>query len=140
MILDEAHIYCPGTPLKSGFHVGISAPTETVDMSQLWLKNGHLVKGRDPIDAKPYGDHDYMVLEIERRGTRDDWPSLPETVEYQDKFAVVMRDGTLPVSNKRLKLAELWPGFQQVLGSSKYLTRSDRENIAHSVSQDSTNC
>lgn len=126
----------PGTPLRSGFHVGISAPAGDVDMNQLWLREGRLVKGSDPITAKPYQDHDYMVLEIERRDTRDDWPSLPGISEFQDKFALVMSEGALPVNDRRKKLAELWPSFQQALASSKYLTRPDRENIAHSVSED----
>jgi len=45
-------------------------------------------------------------------------------------IAAIMADGALVVADKRKKLAELWPGFQQALASSKYLTRPDRENIA----------
>ena len=128
----------PGTPLKSGFLVGISAPSGTVDMNQLWLSDGRLVKGPDPIAAAgvPYQDHDYMVLEIERRDTRDDWPSLPSIAEFQDKFAAIMADNTTAVVDKRKKLADLWPSFQETLANSRYLTNPDREGIAHSVSED----
>jgi hypothetical protein len=125
-----------GKPLKSGYYLGVSAPAGEVDIRTLWLRDGRLVHGEDPVIAQPYQDHDYMVLEIERRDTRDDWPSLPGIFEYQDQFAAVMADSKIPVADKRKRFKELWPSFQQALAASRFLTSPDRENIAHSVSQD----
>ena len=50
-------------------------PTD-VDVSQLWFDRGRLVKGARPESAVPYADHDYMVIEIERRETRRERPDL----------------------------------------------------------------
>ena len=59
-----------GNPLKAGYHVGIDAEPTDVDVSQLWFDRGRLVKGARPESAVPYADHDYMVIEIERREKR----------------------------------------------------------------------
>jgi hypothetical protein len=125
-----------GKPLYSGYFLSVSAPAEQIDVSRLWLRNGRLVKGDDPIAAQPYHDYDYMVLELERRDTRDDWPGLPGIAEFQDKFAVVMADAQTKPADKRQRLRDLWPSFQQTLAASALLTDPDRESIAHSVSKD----
>jgi hypothetical protein len=123
-------------PLQSGYYVGINAPATQVVFDQLWLREGRLVKGADPIVGMPYEDHDYMVLEIERRTSRDDWPGLPGLAEFQEKFAIVMRDSGLSMQQKRERLGALWPQFTQALSDSAYLTRPDREQIAASVAGD----
>ncbi len=125
-----------GKPLKSGVHVGLSAPSGSVDFNRLWLKNGRLHQGDNPITATPYQDQDYMVLEIERRDTRDDWPGLPGIAEFQERFGAIMADAGLSVAERKKRIGELWPAFQQAITGSKLLTRPDKENIAHSVSQD----
>ena len=65
------HFY-PNNPLRSGYHVAIAAPPAEVDFGPLWLVNGRLVKGTRPERSVPYEDHDYMVIEVERRLSRDD--------------------------------------------------------------------
>ena len=125
-----------GKPLRSGYYLGVSAPAGEVDLQTLWLKDGRLVQGADPMVARPYQDHDYMVLEIERRDTREDWPSLPGIAEFQDQFAVIMGDGKLTVADKRARLRDLWPGFTQALTVSRFLTAPHREVIANDVSKD----
>lgn len=125
-----------GQPLTAGVHVGMSAAIGTVDFSKLQLRGGRLHIGDDPISAKPYQAHDYMVIEVERWDTRDDWPGLPGISEFEERFGAIMADMGLAVSDKRKRLEELWPAFQQALASSKLLTTPDRENIADSVSQD----
>jgi hypothetical protein len=125
-----------GRALRSGYFVGIGAQYDDVDMDRLWLKNGRLVQGDDPMIAEAYRDHDYMVLEIERRDSRDDWPSLPGIAEYQDKFAAIMADRKVTFPDKKQRLKELWPSFQNSLATSNLLTVPDRESIAYSVSKD----
>jgi hypothetical protein len=125
-----------GRPLQSGYYLGVSAPAGDVDMQSLWVANGRLLQGPDPIAARPYQDHDYMIIEIERRDTRDDWPGLPGISDFQDQFATIMADNQADVANKRKRLGTAWPGFQQALASSRFLTAPDRENIANNVSQD----
>jgi hypothetical protein len=141
--LDEAKLqlgirdtFYQNNPLESSYFVGINAAETAVAFDRLWLREGRLVQGLDPIVGLPYEDHDYMVLEIERRTSRDDWPSLPGIAEYEEKFAAVMRDTGLSVPEKRQRLGTLWPQFTEALNTSPFLIRSDREQIAASVAGD----
>jgi hypothetical protein len=137
--LGVSDTFYAGNPLRGGIHVGIAARPDEVSTETLWLRQGRLVKGGDPISARPYEDHDYMVIAIERVAQRDDWPALPEIVELNSDFAKIMADGATDAKTKAEKLNALWPQFQQTLASSKYLTRPDRERIAGSVQQDLAN-
>jgi len=125
-----------GNVLRTGFYVGIGADRGAVNSRELWLRNGRLVKGRDPNVGRPYQDHDYMVLEIERRDTRDDWPSLPGMADFQERSSKIMADAALRAPDKKKRLGELWPFFQTILSNSPYLTQPDRARIALNVSQD----
>lgn len=122
--------------LQSCYYVGINVPSTDVAFNELWVRDGRLIKGPDPIVGVNYEDHDYMIIEIERRDSRDDWPSLPGISQYQERFADVMRDETLNIQQKRQKLFTVWPAFKQSLDESPYLTQPDREQIAGSVGSD----
>jgi hypothetical protein len=141
--LDEATLqlgvrdtFFPKNPFRSGHYVAVNASPAQVNLDQLWLRGGQLVKGPDPFRSRPYDDFDYMVLEIEHREYRDDWPRLPGLVELNDKFAQVMGDKGLKVPQKREKLRDLWPEFQNVLDASSFLVQPDRQRIAKSVGDD----
>ena len=128
--------FANGNPLRSGYHVGIAAPTAQINVSALWLKDGRLVKGADPIASRPYEDHDYMVLSIERSDRRDDWPLLPGLNEFNAKFGAIMADSGLDANEKGKRLNDLWPTFTQALKDSRFLIRPDRERIAGDIQQD----
>jgi hypothetical protein len=123
-------------PLRSGFHVGIGAPEKEVDLNQLWLRDGRLVIGADPIVARPYEDHDYMVLQVEHRDHRKDWTRLPGMVEFDKQFADVVADGKAAHAEKLSRLAALWPTFTEALRGSSSLTARDASRIADNVSKD----
>jgi hypothetical protein len=125
-----------GNPLRSGYHLGIAAPTAQIDTSALWLKDGRLVKGIDPIASRPYEEHDYMVLSIERSDRRDDWPRLPGLMEFNAQFGGIMADSGLDADSKAEQLNHLWPAFIQALKDSKFLIRPDQERIAGDVQLD----
>ena len=125
-----------GNPLRSGYHVGIAAPAAQIDVSALWIKEGRLVKGADPIASRPYEEHDYMVLSIERSDRRDDWPLLPGLNEFNGKFSAIMADSGLDANGKGKRLNDLWPTFTQALRDSRFLIRPDRERIAGDIQQD----
>ncbi len=129
--------FLPNNPLRSGVYVGIAAESQVVKPEWLWLKNGRLVVGNDPVQASPYNVYDYMVLAVERRDHRDDWPSLPGIAEFQEKFASIM-GSNIPVADKRKKLGEVWLPFTQALETSVHLTTPDRGVIAGDVQQDLT--
>lgn len=125
-----------GNPLRSGCHIGIAAPTGQVNVPALWLRNGRLVTGADPIASSPYEEHDYMVLAIERSTRRDDWPLLPGISEFNANFGTIMNDSRLDTNEKAKWLNDLWPAFTQTLKDSRFLIRPDRERIAGDVQQD----
>jgi hypothetical protein len=127
--------FSPNNPLRSGVYLGVSAESDKVDPKKLWLKNGRLVTGIDPVAAAPYQDHDYMVLAVERRERREDWPGLPGLSEFQQEFAAILASAA-PVAEKRKQLGEPWVRFTQALETSAHLTVPDREAIAGDVQQD----
>lgn len=128
--------FYPNNPLAPGYLVGIAAEQRDIDEDSLWLSNGRLVSGVDPIAGKPYTAHDYMVLELERRETYEDWPSLPDLAEVEAKFSAVMADSGSTIEEQRERLGAIWPVFTESLRNSDYLVKADRERIALSVEQD----
>ncbi len=123
-------------PLQSGYFAGIAAPDQTIDINQLWVIGGRLQKGKDAATSAPYSDHDYMLLALERIDERDDWQQLPELQETRKKFSNLVADSQFAVSEKRSRLALLWPVFVQALADSPNLTEPDRDRIATLVSSD----
>ena len=114
----------------------INATDQEVDTTKLWLWKGRLVKGNDPVASVPYEDYDYMVLEVEPRQNRDDWPGLPGISDYQQRFTEIMADGQVSVEQKRQRLRDLWPQFQNTVAGSPHLVEPDRKRIALSVAED----
>ncbi len=134
--LGVSDVFFAGNPLRSGFHVGIGTPEENVDVDRLWLRDGRLMMGVDPVVARPYTDHDYMVVQIERREARPDWPGLPGIADFEQRFRAVMGDGALLPADRRNRLAAVWPAFCRTLADSPHLTRLDAGRIAGQVSDD----
>jgi len=122
--------------MRSGYYLGVAAPLDAAAAKQLWVVKGRLMKGTDPIVARPYEDHDYFVIEIEHRSERDDWAGLHGIAELNEQFATVMADRTSDADTKRQRLGQLWPAFQQALQGSPELTDPDRARIAGNVQQD----
>lgn len=125
--------FYPGNVLRTGFYVGLGAELAQVDFSRLWLRDGHLVKGPDPMGAKLYQDHDYVVVEVERREVRDDWPGLPGMTELQEQLEGIMKLPQATVALKQEKLAAVWPEVMQTLTSSPYLTTANAYFIAANI-------
>lgn len=130
--------FFPGAqnPLRSGFHVAIDAAREEVDFTRLWLANGRLVTGTHPEAAVPYSDHDYMVLQIERRGSRQDWPRLPVIAGYNKKFSAIIANSALTWEKKKEELTRVWPEFTEAVVQSRDLISRDKQQIRVSVQAD----
>ncbi|MBV9446657.1 MAG: hypothetical protein JO345_12280 [Streptosporangiaceae bacterium] len=128
--------FYPGNLLRTGFHVGLGADLAEVDFSRLWLRDGHLMKGPDPFAAKPYQDHDYVVVEVERREVREDWPGLPGMAKLQEQLEGIMKLAKATVAQKREKLAAVWPEVVQTLTSSPHLTTANAYFIAANIAAD----
>ena len=123
-------------PFATGYFVGIAAADQSVDPAQLWLANGRLLKGATQLTSKPYSDHDYMVLSIERLQTREDWQTVNGVGQFLARFGGIMSDVEFTMPEKRSRLATLWPPFIQMLNESPQLTEPDRDRIAAEVGAD----
>jgi hypothetical protein len=128
--------FIASNPLRSGFHVGIAAPETEVDLDRLWLRDGRLITGKDPIAGTAFTGHDYMVIQLERSERLSNWPALPGMSESQQRFSNVLADTLLSVDEKRGRLGGLWPGFCETLTSSPHLTFSDAQRILNDVKHD----
>jgi len=123
-------------PLRSGYHVAIDASEADVDFDMLWLKGSRLMKGASPDDLATYEDHDYMVLEIERIPSRDDWSSLHELSKFEGQFSGLITNPTMDRDQKIMALKRMWPEFQEALRASRSLIHRDKERIATDVAAD----
>lgn len=108
--------------LREGFYLGINAPADQVDISQMWLKDDRLMQGPVAAISQPFENYDYMIIEIEKLDHRKDWPSFPEIAEFKQQFAVVLGDNNLNTDQKRLRISELWPSFTNSLNESPHLS------------------
>jgi hypothetical protein len=123
-------------PLRSGFYVGIAASEAEIDVGKLWLRNGRLITGTDPIAGIAFTGHDYMVIQLERSERLPNWPALPGMSELQQRFNNVLADDLLTVDDKRDRLRSLWPGFSEALHASARLVPRDVSWIKSDVAQD----
>jgi hypothetical protein len=120
--------------LATGHHVGIGAPAADVRFDRLWLRDGRLLEGDDPVSGRPFEAADYLVLAIERVDALTDWPALPGMADMQRRISLAM--SARSVEEKRARLREIWPEFRQLLDESPSLTRPDRLRIAGNVLAD----
>lgn len=127
--------FAPGShPLKSGYFAGIGAAESVVDPAQLWVVHGRLMQGKTAATAVAYAAHDYMLIAIDRVDAREDWAQLREIQDARGKISNLVDDLQFSVTEKRSRLAALWPVFMQVLADSPHLTIPDRERIAGLIS------
>ena len=92
------------------------------------------MQGKTAATAVAYAAHDYMLIAIDRVDTREDWAQLREIQEARGKISNLVDDLQFSVTEKRSRLAALWPVFVQVLADSPHLTVPDRERIAGLIS------
>jgi hypothetical protein len=127
--------FSAGNPLRSGFLVGIGAPSDQVDAGRLWLDGGRLKMGSAVGLAKPYQEHDYFVIQVERLERRPDWSGLPGLERHAGTFTGILAGGQ-DEAGKRAALRAAWPAFREALVTSPYLTTHDAEEIAKDVAAD----
>jgi hypothetical protein len=139
--LDEARLqlgvdytFPAGQPLVTGQYVGVAAPAAEVAFDQLWLRDGRLLTGDDPVSASPFEAADYLVIAVEHVEAYTDWPALPGMADAQRRISTAMSQGT--ADEKRARVREVWPEFQQLVDESPYLTKPDRLRIAGNVLAD----
>jgi len=134
--LGISETFVGGNPIRTGFHVGVGAPTNDVPRDRLWIRDGRLVTGPNPIASTPYVGHDYFVIHIEAPDRRADWPGLPGLVDFEPQFNRVLADKQRDDAARRAELGPIWGAFREALSTSPYLTRYDAGQIANDVESD----
>jgi hypothetical protein len=111
---------------KAGFLAAINAPSGAVDYNRLWIKEGRLRVGENPVTAVPYAAHDYMLLEVERRDGRDDWRAVPAVAQHEKTFDAILRSGD-PVDKVAAALNKALQPFYLDVRGSRDLTAPDKD-------------
>ena len=125
-----------GNPLRSGYYVGINVPETEIQFERVFMREGRLIYGRDPLSARPFEEHDYMLLEVEALNERADWPGLPVIADFKKQFSDILGDGKASLDDKKAQLNAIWPGFAQALLDSPFLTKLHAEKIRVDTSAD----
>jgi len=78
--------WAAGEGFRAGFYVGIAADENAIDGDRLWVQDGRLRHGEDPVTARAYGAHDYMVVQVEASEHRTGWPLLGDLAPFDTEF------------------------------------------------------
>ena len=78
-----------------------------------------------------------MVIEVERRPSRDDWPRLHEIASFRDRFEEILKAGG-STEDRKHSLKILWREFDHTVRTSGGLISPDKILILKSVYDDLT--
>jgi hypothetical protein len=125
-----------GKTAKGGYLLAVNAPDREMKsvFPELWVTEGRLVQGSNPLTAEAYKDHDYMLIEVERRETREDWRSLPVIQNYEEQFDTILRSEA-SVEDKKIRITKLWDPFVTDVKKSPDLTDLDIDRATKSIGQ-----
>jgi hypothetical protein len=123
----------PGHPLGPGLHVGIAANEGDIQPNQLRYADGRLMIGVGA-SSKPFDSYDYMIVLIEGRQHRPDWPSLPALAPFEIQFTDALKETT---HEQRLeKLNPVLMEFINAVNASSDLSKPDKNLLPAMVSKD----
>jgi hypothetical protein len=124
-----------GRSARPGFLVAINAPMNSVGPDELWIKDGRLFEGKDPVVAELFSSHDMMLFELHRGPSRaSTWATLPILVPHAQGFNVALRD--TPVPELAPKVNDLFRRFEVDLRAIDDLTEPDKAAIRALVADD----
>lgn len=107
------------SPLLSGYYAIVNCPAERLDKNHLWVIDGELWHGRDRKTAERYRDHDFCLLQIGQRASRDSITTFP--------FWKLWTEIKLLVREQNRKQAKaLMPSLARDVSSCADLTEADK--------------
>lgn len=122
-------------PARPGFLVAINAPANSIKASNLWIKDGRLLYGENPLVADFFSVKDMMLFELHRGPSRAQvWATLPALAPHAEEFDRALRD--YPADQLRAKLNDLYREFEADLGKSAELTRPDKAAVRALIAED----
>jgi hypothetical protein len=125
-----------GRPARPGFIVAINAPSATVRPEQLWVRDGRLYEGPNPVAAQPFASHDMMLFELHRGPTRaSSWATLPKLAPHATGFDSIFKSNAA-VAELKVKLNQAFVVFETDLRAIDDLTGPDKAAIRALVAED----
>jgi hypothetical protein len=124
-----------GRIARPGFLVASNAPQAELDPSRLWVREGRLHAGANPVAARPYDAHDMMLFELHRGPSRvNTFATLPVLSERVREFDAILRDA--PTGELEAKLGPSYRNFEADLRAITDLTVPDKAAIRALVADD----
>ncbi|HVT29835.1 MAG TPA: hypothetical protein VHE81_17585 [Lacipirellulaceae bacterium] len=124
-----------GRPAKPGFVVAINAPQTEVPANTLWVKEGRLYEGPNPVASKPFDSTDMMLFELHRGPSRAaSWATLPALAARAKAFDTALRD--TPAEQLPVTINNLFRQFEADLRGIDDLSNPDKSAIRAMVAND----
>jgi hypothetical protein len=122
-----------GRSARPGFIVAINGPADQIKPDMLWIKDGRLFEGPNPIAAKPFDSYDMMLFEIHRGPSRaSTWATQPKLAPHVQLFDLALREKPPVVE----KINNLFLDFDADVGLIDDLTLPDKAAIRALVGDD----
>jgi hypothetical protein len=122
-----------GRTARPGFIVAINGPADRINPASLWIKDGRLFEGPNPIAARPFDSYDMMLFEIHRGPSRaSTWATQPKLAPHVQLFDVALRESPVNVQ----KVNKLFVDFEADVGLIDDLTLPDKAAIRAMVGDD----
>lgn len=124
-----------GRTAQPGFVVAVNTPQAAINPAYLWVKEGRLHEGPNPVAARPFDSHDMMLFELHRGPSRAaSWATLPALSAHAKAFDSALRD--TPADQLAATINAAFRKFEADLRAIDDLTRPDKAAIRALVGDD----
>lgn len=124
-----------GRSARSGFLVAVNTPQAGLPAASLWVREGRLLEGPNPIAARPFDSHDMMLFELHRGPSRvAAWATLPALAERARAFDTALR--STPPEQLAATINAAYRAFEADLRAIDDLTLPDKAAIRALVADD----
>jgi hypothetical protein len=113
--------------------VGIAAPAAEVDFSELWVREGRLLKGNAADALQPYEAKDHLLVSVERGPPREDWRGMPSLALHEAAFDGALRKPGVGKEAIETELNDIFAAFDTDLTREEDLTNPDKDRIRGEV-------
>ncbi|MEH7911804.1 hypothetical protein V7798_32105 [Rhizobium laguerreae] len=119
---------------RPGFALAVSKPSNKVDSKRMWVVNGRLRIGDNPISAQAPDDFDYMLIQFYAGPPRVNiWGTIPSLADHTPAFENALK---ADAATRRTAVNLAFSVFESELAKSRDLTKSDKSAVRALVAQD----
>ncbi|NKL24764.1 hypothetical protein [Rhizobium leguminosarum] len=118
---------------RPGFAVAVSKAANEVDANQLWVVNGRLKVGRNPVSAQAPEEFDYMLIQFYAGPPRVNiWGTIPSLADHTPAFENALK---ADAADRKTAVNLAFSVFEAELAKSRDLTKSDKGAVRALVAQ-----